>query len=80
VTRQICSFWTAQLTVAENPVTAQIGGYLKSIWDKPWWSGLRMRHVADVKFWARLGTQKRSDKVSIQGRLQRGRSGVVAVR
>jgi hypothetical protein len=29
VTRQICSFCTAELLVAENPVTAQIGGSVR---------------------------------------------------
>ena len=43
--------------------SAPNGGYLKSILDKPWSEGvLRLRHVADVRFWARLRTQKRSDK------------------
>jgi hypothetical protein len=41
----------------------QIGGYLKPISEKPWWSGvLRRRHVADVRFPARLSTQKRQQQ------------------
>jgi hypothetical protein len=36
---------------------------LSRFWISPGHVGfLRLRHVADVRFWARLRTQKRSDK------------------
>jgi hypothetical protein len=35
VTRQICSFCTAELLVAESPRTAQIGGYLRGTREDP---------------------------------------------
>ena len=40
---------------------------LSRFWISPGHEGfLRLRHVADVRFWARLRTQKRSDKGSTQ--------------
>src|SRR6185437_7241539 len=56
-------FSAPQRLQTEIPATAPNGGYLKSILNKPGGEGfLRRKHVADVRFWARLRTQKRSDK------------------
>ena len=50
-------------TLPPGPAQRHNGGYLKSISDEPWSSGVfRLRHITDVRLWAWLRTQKRSDK------------------
>jgi hypothetical protein len=56
---------TTQLTLRISRARDISAVILSPFWISPGHGGfLRLRHVADVRFWARFRTQKRSDKGS----------------
>jgi hypothetical protein len=60
---QIGLFCTAALSCQGDLADAISAVILSPFWISPGHEGfLRLRHVADVRFWVRLRTQKRSDK------------------